>query len=591
MFEVYTGTKAGRPTVLLLLTAGVLVGALGLAWTQVHGTRALGDPVGIEGTPLIVRPPKGWAQHPDYPGLFVRKVRSERWGRRHEPIERKIEFRYQRWRVFQPLPYLLRLSNYRDIADAYEPEAAQIGGLAGVQVRRERRFEWLGRLQFGESIYRLASTARGDQISVEYTPLGGLSPGDLELFEAVCRAVVLDDPAVEVDPEEALVRAGVQFPVAENWKIVGPDFPEIAGLYVQNHEGGIPVWALGVFRTWLAAGRRPADLLTSFAELYPPPFSPPAQPRQWSRPDGVTVAAIQRPPFEEGRGQVASAWVVAKSPSEVVLIFALGDGRGGPLADQAAAQLVKEIEFLTSYPSAGVEAAEANGRQLATLLRASGAARWWGAGEDTSYYYGEILGQRLLVISQREAVGGDPADGYRGFDRYVVPGGADYQHRSWEVDGRADAYGYRVESDFDRRGRATSVRSQEFRDAGGSSIRRTAGTGSRSGVLQIPVGAAFVCPPVETLAQGWAGQQEEGQWLIEVSPLSGSTTTTQLLTPLGPDPDGRRQVLVVEDYWPRGTILAFDSDLEMAWQRAPVGRFDCVTAEQARRILRTPGRR
>ena len=202
MFDVYTGTKAGRPTLLLLLAAGALVGTLGLAWMQVRGGRALGEEVRIEGTPLTVRPPKGWLQDPRNPGVFVKTVRSRGWRRERWVVERKIEFYYKRWRTPQSLLYLLKLSNYRDVvAAAYEPESAPIGRFDGVQIRRARVFEWRGRREVGESIYRLVSTPRGDQISVEYTPLGELSPGDMELFDAVCKAVTLDDSGPNARPD------------------------------------------------------------------------------------------------------------------------------------------------------------------------------------------------------------------------------------------------------------------------------------------------------------------------------------------------------------------------------------------------------
>lgn len=192
MFEVYTATRAGRPRVLLLLAAGALVVVLGLAWIQVRGSRALGDEVRIAGTPLLVHPPKGWVQSPRDPGVFIRPVQREIWGRKVWAAERSIEFYYRRWPARQPLLALLKLSNYRDVvAAAYQPEPAGIGGFEGVQVHR-RRYRRIGRRQEPfDSVYRLVCTPRGDQISVEYTPLGELSAGDMELFDAVCQAVTL----------------------------------------------------------------------------------------------------------------------------------------------------------------------------------------------------------------------------------------------------------------------------------------------------------------------------------------------------------------------------------------------------------------
>lgn len=576
MFEVYTGTKAGRPTILLLLTGGALVGALGLAWTQVSGSRRLADPVPIKGTPLIVRPPVGWIQHPDRPNVFAKTIVSESWGRKREVAERTLEFRYTRWSTFQPLPDLLR----------HGSDPARIGGFNGVQVRRERHFSWRGRVQVGESIYRRASTARGDEISVEYTPLGGVSPGDLELFDTVCRAVVLDDPCMRMKPDEVLSRAGVQFGISEGWEITGPDFPEIPGLYVQCNEGGIPVWGLGIFRTWLAPGRGPTDLLASFAAQKWPAAAHLAESRQWTRSDGATVARITRPAYEQEGGQITSAWVVARSPAEAAVIFVLADGVTASAADQAAAQLAEGMQFVSSYPVDGVGATAANGRELAGLLRAEGASSWWGDGEVTSYYYGEITGRQLLVVSQREVVDGTRGSEYKGFDRYFGRDpGADENH-AWRMDAGVEAFSRRVETEFDRRGRPASLPLQEAREAGESTVHRVVQTAEGLEEVSVAVGATFVPPPAETLAESWVARQEEGAWLIETSPLRGAEMTTQLLVPLGPDAEGRARVLLVEDYWPRGTILAFDADLEMAYQIVPEGRFERVPADEARRVMR-----
>lgn len=591
MFEVYTGAKPARPTVLLMLTAGALVGALGLAWIQVRASRKLDGEVRIVDTPLVVRPPRGWIQDPDHPGTFAKAVRAGGWRGKRWVIERKIAFQYERSGVFQPLAYLLELSNHREVVDhASAPEVARIGRFDGVQVRRARVFQWRGRRHVGESVYRLVSTARGDQISVEYTPFGELAPGDMELFDAVCRAVELDDAAVNMDADEAMTRAGVEFRVAESWTITGPDFAEVPGLYVQDHAGGDSRWALGLFRTWLAKGRSPADLLVSFAEEQWPVYTSPVRPKQWTRSDGALLATIERSAFEQAGGQVAAIWVVAQSPAEAVAVFVLTDQAGVSAAGQAAAKLAQEITVVTSYPAGGVEAAEARGREFMTLLGEYGAAPWWGQGEATSYYVGEIYGRPLLVLSHREAIGGDPTRRYRGSERYYAYDRDLDEQRSWAIDEHAEAYTYTIESDFDRRGQPKVVRLHDARDAGGAVIRRNPTPDSRGDAVEIPVGPAFVCPPVDVLPPGWVASQEAGSWLIELLPLRGLATHTQLLTPLEPDAEGRRRVLLIDDYWPRGMIMAFDEGLEMVYQAAPFGRFERITYQEWQEVLQALGR-
>lgn len=601
MVEVYTGTKAGRPTLLLLLSAGVLVAALGLAWFQVRGARALAGKVRIEGSPLVVRPPAGWIRDRDDSNMFVKTIAVGRQGRKRAVIERSIKFDYKRWKVFQPLPFLLRVSNWLDDKQAYEPELGRIGSFNGVQVRRKRVFQWRGRQELGESIYRLVSTARGDQISVEYTPLGELAPGDLELFDAVCRAVAVDDAGLNMRPEGVLERTGMQFPIEENWTIIGPDFPDVLGLYVQSNDGdGIPVWGLGLFRTWLAPGRRPADLLRSLVELdWPPELAAMVEPEESTRADGALIATVNRPTSDGADARLVAAWVLAESSSAAAMILVLADQRAAPTANQAAARLVEELAFSASYPPDGVEAADKRGRELVSLLRERGPAPWWGDGESSQYYFGELAGeifgqildQPVLVQSKREAVPGDSARGYEGSDFYLFAEPSGDQRRRWTIDAHAREYTYSKEISPPHGNRPPVVRMRESREAGDSMIQRTVMLEARRRRrFEIPVGPAFVPPPIQTLAQGWIAQQGSGTWLIEVSALAGSTTTTQLVTSLGPDDDGQRRVLLVDDYWPRGMILTFDTDLEMVSETAPVGRFDRVTPEQARRILRAMNR-
>jgi len=485
------------------------------------------------------------------------------------------------------LPYLLELSNYRDVIDrATPPEVARIGRFDGVQVRRMRVFQWRGLRQVGESIYRLVSTARGDQISVEYTPLGEVTPGDMELFDAVCRAVQLDDPAASMSADDALARAGLKLASAENWAIIGPDFAEVRGFYVQGPDGGEASWALGVFRTWLSGKRTPADLLRSFVAWRWSTLASQVEFTEWTRSDGVAVAAVERPALEQRGGQVTGVWVVARSPAEVAVIFAFSGQSGASAAKRAGAKIAEAVRIVADYPPEGVEAAEARGNEFVALLREEGVDRWWTGSAATSYYVGEVYGHVLTVVSRREPIGADAARGYKGTERYYGDDPDLDEQRSWTVDSRGEAYTYTVWSDFDSVGEPTSVHLHDWREAGQAVIQHSGTTAARGEKRQIPVGPAFVCPPVDVLAPAWAASQQGGPSLIELMPLRGATTYTQLLTPLEPDTAERQRVLQIDDYWPRGTIMVFDAESEMVYQSAPEGYFQRATREEAQRVLR-----
>jgi len=585
MYEVYSGTRAGRPAVLILVSAGALAAALGLAWLQVRGSRALGAPVRIEGTPLVVRPPAGWTAGRDRRGVFIK------WNRELEVAERTLRFDYVRWPVFQPLDYLVRVNNYLDQKQAYEPEPAAIGGLDGVQLRRRRAFMWRGRQEPGETVYRLVSTARGDEISVEYAPLGELSSGDMELFETVCRAVELDDAAMRADAEAALAHAGLRFPVDRRWRVYGPDIPEVAGLYVEGVTAArVPVWGLALFRTWLASERRPVDLLRSFVELrWRQTAGSQVHLREEVRPDGALLAIAQPGPLADAGGQVVSARIVASSAAEAVAIFALADAQHAGDADRAAADIAAQVEFLVAYPAAGVEAAEAAGRTLAALLRSQGPGAWWPDEAVTQYYSGQVGGQSLLVVSQRAPATDALGVGFDGDERYMFAEPGQDEAQRWFVDRQGEAYRVRIET-ASRRGHRLQTQWQETRRAAEAYIVRSGEAAAAGRALRLAVGPMFVCPPLESLAEAWVARQDSGQWLLEVSPVRGSTTTTELLTPLAPDPGGRRRLLLVSDYWPRGMVLTFDEDGELITQSGAEARFERIPLAEAERMLRAMGR-
>jgi len=75
MYQVHTGTRPGRPAILIVLCGVSLAGTLGLAWLQTRAARGLGQQISI-GTDLVIRPPLGWAQDPRDPGRPARHFRT-----------------------------------------------------------------------------------------------------------------------------------------------------------------------------------------------------------------------------------------------------------------------------------------------------------------------------------------------------------------------------------------------------------------------------------------------------------------------------------------------------------------------------------
>jgi len=582
MFEVHLGSKPGRPRLLLVCAAAVLLGTLGLAWWQAYDRRALGDEVRIDGTPLVVRPPRGWKQDPRNPGIFALPAGREGTGRGEVTLERYVRFQYLRNATFVPPEEILKWRNLQ-WAKSAAPEPARVGPLAGIQVRRIVRHSAFGRVYLQEQVLRVACSPRGDILMVEYVPLTGLTTAQLELLDDMCAAIRLEDPAFTTKPAELLRYAGIEVPEDENWTVFGPDFPEAPGFYVQSSVNGLPAWSLGVFRTWLAEGRTPGDLLVDFASEHwrlPPKDAQVAQSR---REDGARVATIRHPAFGRSDHRVASVWLVAESAERAALIFVFSGASFAAVGDEAARKLAQTMVCGPTKALPPLDAAATAGRELADILTQKGAVPWWGRLPMEAYYLEPGTTHPRGVYIGRAAIGDDPAAGYRGHTLYLHSTESEPRPQLglWTIDGHARGYAYKFQGDIDTwQGRVpTSV--EERLDAGSATVRRTVKTPGQRRSWEFPVGPSFVCPPLESIAEAWVAQRDEGAWLIEATSHFDAGTHTRLLRPLPPDESGHRRLLLMTDFWPRGTVLGFDEGPEPLYQQHPAADYQRATEEEA----------
>lgn len=89
-------------------------------------------------------------------------------------------------------------------------------------------------------------------------------------------------------------------------------------------------------------------------------------------------------------------------------------------------------------------------------------------------------------------------------------------------------------------------------------------------------GPAFVCPPIESLAEAWAARHSKSAMIVEAGTLLGTGTHSRLLSPLPPE-NGYGRVLLQADYNPTGVILAFDEDDEVLYELSPTARYERVS--------------
>lgn len=334
MYEVYASTRPGRPTLLLLLAAAVLGLTLLLAWAQVRASRALGPMTEVEGTPLIVRPPLGWVRGRD-PGLFLKIIRKQIWGRDVLSAERTVEFHYD--------DFAAQFERMFRIAASWPASETTVAGFDGVQFvvqRPSSRIE-------GETVYRWAATPFGALLGVEYNPLAEVSHGDLYLLDDICGAIQLKDSPPRPNADEIPGRAGVALQAAPGWDFLGPDHQQGPGFWILGSAESRPIWALGVYRRYLGTRSDPAAALVDEARKIWRIFE---RPRVRRRADGAFVGVIYSPGRGPNAGIVSSIWIVAKSTVESAVIYVLTAPHLAEQADAAAAQVTEALEFIDDYP-------------------------------------------------------------------------------------------------------------------------------------------------------------------------------------------------------------------------------------------------
>lgn len=587
MVEVHTGAKPGRPQLLLVFCGVLLVAMLGLAWMQAHHARALGPEQRVLGTPFHVRLPKDWVPAPDDPRCFVLPFESR--ARRGEiEIERRLTFEFVDLASFTSLDTLLRAMHLTTTTRSSLPRAARIGPYPAVEVRkiesqRISRRQTLRR----ERIVRFTCLPNGKLIKITYEPLVVARPADFEILNDVCDTLRLEGPEFDRPTEDILAATGMRFDVDDDWTITGSAIAEVPGFYIGGTENGVPAWSLSVFRTWLAAGRKPAGLLADLAA------------EQWlvldaaplietsRRDDGARVAHVRHPRFGVTDERIVSAWVVSASDARAVIILTSAGPNEAAAADLAARELALTVEIEPLEEFGSINAAEQSGRDLMETLRRQGPTPRWGSARTDTQYAGRSPRNSSWLVRWRKARRRDPKQGYEGGATFWLGAPPDTSVRdlerwarrpadrtsSWVLLDRASIYEWthRWLKDnppltvVERRRSKDGNIEREIEFEGRPAVRRA-----------FRPGAGFVPPPAEEIITGWVARGQAETAIIEVSSLLGPSTYSVLMHALPPDGPYRR-VLIQRDFWPLGAIQAWDDDrAETVYEVYPFARFERI---------------
>lgn len=570
MIEVYTGARPGRPRLLLMLTAGLLAAVCGTAWWQVRDARRLAPERKVGDLPLYVRPPRDWVLLPGDQQTYGLPVARDHWGRPATTLRRAIRYHYHRLPVFvSPDVLLSKLNGPNDRILSQEP--APIGGYPGVQVRLVSR----GERDVRERLIRLACLPRGEVIEVEYTPLGELSPGDFELMDDVCAAVRLDVPGATASAAAAEARAGVQLTgAAGDWRFALPDLAAVPGLYVSGEDVDGGQWTVSLFRTWLAAGRTPNDLLRDFASEFWLMWDVGSLVEQVSRPDGATVATLRYPVAQGGNERIIAASVVS-APGGAAILFAFGAIAQPKAAWDAADRIARMVELGPLAGAPPVDETFDAGRKLCEKLAQRGALPRWGREPVRLVFSGRTGRGAEHRMIERRALAHDPELGYHGDEVNELLERNRREASEWQIDGHAD--GYTQRSDLFTASEPAQVR--ETRETNSSQVTRTLSIDGRRRTFHFDAPPNFVPPPVVDILYAWVARGETGPALLQVSTTFGAGWHTELVRALPPD-GAMPRALVQADFYPLGMTFTFDE------KAAEVQRFEYATGGSFERVER-----
>ncbi|MEW6249547.1 MAG: hypothetical protein AB1716_02790 [Planctomycetota bacterium] len=550
-FQVHAGARPGRPRLLLYITAGLLAGMLGLAALQVQRRDLRGDEQRIADTPLFVRPPRGWQLDPQRPNRFVLPADTRGRG---PALVRHIEFHYERRPAFFSPLELVQATDILQGARVTEARPSMIGRWPALELHTRADYRYRNVTFPRDELIRLTCLPRGQVVRVSYQPLLELRPADIALMDEVCESLRIDDPTLTGRPDEFLSNAGLKFPREADWHVIGPDFAEVPAVFVGGAIDRVPAWAIGIYRTCLAANRTPRDLLLDFAgeRWRLPPSSIAELIEEEKRADGAAVASVRLPGAMPG-GEVAAAWVVAHAPTEAAILFVwhASNPQATAQALGAAAHIAGELQ-ITAIPSIpSVETAMAAGAQLAADLRQGGRPRWGRERVQSRY---RAAGRNDVIYTTRTAVDRDPAKGHSGQVTRERPEQTVYR-LTWNVDGQGATYDWASDALLpDRR----ELRIRERRaDPDGTVTRQAALEGDRPRNWALKPGPSFVPRPLLSVVQAWVARGEPPVALITTTADFSPGLHAELLRQLPPDGPYPR-VLVQADYSPEGVIIAFD---------------------------------
>ncbi len=553
MIEVYTGARPGHPRLLLVAVMTLLVCSVVAAWVQVRESRALGEPVRIEGTPLVVRPPRGWVQSKRYPDTFLRPVRDSQG---QAEIERRVEFGFVAHDTFvDPQRAAIELGLV-DPANLYV-RPTRIAGYDALQIRSQLKVNRGGVTLQRVRVVVIATLPRGEVIYISYLPLTQLTMGDFHILDDLAAAVrlegVIDEPA-----ESALARTGVRFPVEAGWRFQPPYVREVPGLHVSGMLGDRSGWALTIVRTWLSEGRTLVDLVRDRAieEWLARPDE--TNPTDGRRDDGARIVTLTNPTGGTSVTPLA-VYGIESSRTEVVLCILHADNRSFGPADEIARGIVDSLTFDGPPMFSNLEGAAKQGREIAEWIRNGGGRDWWG-GRAVKYSYRYVGG---TLDAERSETRVPDGAGYAGLELRQLDG-RNLWRFEWKLDEFADGYSSSERFNYLN---ASVIVTETRRPS--RVVRKSIEIDGESRKYRFEPGPNFVAAPAMPLVSARMAVAPRDAAVISTSRSLCSAATPMMLDTLPQDAEGLTRVLHRHDFDPLGFVAAYaERDDAPRWTRS-----------------------
>jgi hypothetical protein len=584
VMEVHTGSRPGRPQLLLIASAAFLVGTLALAFLQVTDARALGERQAVPGTPLTIRIPQDWVADRDSERTYMLPIRDADARRGRFTFERRIQLDYRNMRTFLPYELWLDPSSADAGRQVVEEHPATIGPWPGVEFRCIELRDMGTFAMRVQTLLRVACSPRGEMIRVYYEPLMALRPADFEIMDEVCQSLAIEDPSLVQPPEDILAAAGLQLPLDPTWTVAPPRIEGVAGIHISGRENGYPLWAISLCPTWLAQDRQPADLLSDYAAEHWRLFAEPPPVRATGRADGRTVTWTRHPRPELVRQPAAA--LISTAEGAHVMMYISTSARYLESALAAAEEMAGQIEIAPSFDRALLEDAWRNGRRLVSALSNGGLVGRWGRQRLENQYIGHDWLGRDYIETSRSARGRNAANGYAGqYEHWLnIPANLPINALPAALRRPPDASGtWTIGADAQ-----TFERIAEYPvfDVPLKIVEERYGSGPVTRVLQ-PGGRRsithtwqptdnFIAPPAEDCIAGWVARGEAPHALVEIATPFGAGSHFALVRQLPPRGSVTR-CLWQSDFWPVGVIRAFDDDeASLQYERWPAAYYEQI---------------